>query len=224
MEDLAEIILSIHIGTAIVTVFAGTVSVIARKSQFVHRTYGKMFLYSMIITALTAFMIMYFPGHENIMMLLIGLFNLYLAVSGYRSLGYKTVFKKSDFKAIDKLITMSMIFIGLVMAYQGSKMLSEGDNWGLVLVIYSFIGFINVFEDFRLYKTIQNRPFAWIKFHAAKMIGSYIGAMTAVFVTQLSDNSLGLVAWFIPCALGLGYIAYWTQKIKKEPQSIFEWN
>lgn len=220
--DLADLILNVHIGVAIIAVATGTVAVISRKSQYSHKTFGKMYVISIIATAATAFALMSIPGYWNSIMFLVGLFNVYFAVSGYRSLALKTVFTMERVSWWDKSISITMFFIAMAMFYHGIFSITEGDMWGYVLIIYSAFGVLNVYRDFKLYNTREFGTFTWMQFHATKMIGSYIGAVTAVCVTQLHEH-MGLITWFLPSVLGLMYMAYWIKKIKTSPESVFDW-
>lgn len=222
MEDYAEIVLNTHIGVAILAVVTGTVSVVARKSQYTHRTFGKMYVLSIIGTALTAFILMAFPDYGNSIMVHIGLFNLYFAISGYRSLKLKTVFTMDRVSWIDKGISIAMFFVGCSMFYYGMYNAMQGDVWGYILVVYSVFSFINIYKDFRLFNTRQFGAFSWMEFHATKMIGSYVGAVTATLVTQTYDQ-LGMITWFAPSALGIAYMMYWIKKIRTSPESVFDW-
>lgn len=222
MEDFPETLLNIHIIIAIISVLAGSVAVLSKKSKQTHMTFGKVYVLAIILTALTAFGLMIFPDYRNSIMFLIGLFNLYFAISGYRSLKLKTVFTMDRVSLWDKAISTTMFFVAIAMFYHGIYSAMEGDNWGYVLIIYSVFGFMNVYNDFKLYNTKQFGAFTWMEFHASKMIGSYVGAVTAVFVTQLHEY-LGLITWFIPCVFGIMYMTYWIKKVRTNPESVFDW-
>lgn len=222
MEDIVELLVLTHIGVAIVTVITGTISVISKKSKYMHKTFGKMYLLSMILTAGSAYIVMSFPGHADSIMALIGLFNLYFAISGYRSLQFKTVFSPDKVKLLDKILSGTMFLTASMMLVHGVYSIINSDTWGYVLIIFSLFGYVTSVLDFKFYRAVQMGGYTWMEFHAAKMIGSFIGSITAVFVTQLSEY-LGIIAWFIPTVFGLMYMAYWIKKIRTKPEIIFDW-
>lgn len=219
--ETTEAILLAHIFFAIATVTSGTVVIIVKKAYAFHKTLGKFYFYTIIATVFSAFILMCFPDYTNPMMVFIGFFMLYLALSGYRSLKFKIIFTADKVKKTDKLISLMMALISAGMLLYGIYMINSGDLWGVPLIVYSMIGGINVLADFKLFKVPSNE-FMWLKHHSSKMIGSYIGSVTAVLVTQF-DNILGIYSWFITMVFGLLYMAFWVKKIKDDPSSVFNW-
>ncbi len=222
MEKYTDLLLVVHIAFAFVTVIAGTVAVIARKSKSVHKSFGKSYYFLVFGTVLTAYVIMPFPGHENIMMLLIGLFNLYLVATGYRSLKFKIIFSKDKVKLFDKVLSAVMLTVAVAMIGVGIQFILGFDSWGYPLIAFGFFGLFCVYQDFKFYQFLSESNFKWMEFHATKMIGSYIGTLTGLLVTQF-ELQLGITAWFLPSIVGLLYIAYWVKKIRTSPGSVFDW-
>ncbi len=218
---LSEIVLVTHVAIATITVISGTFSIVFKKAGAYHRYAGKVYFYGIIFTALSAFVLMTFPVHTNPIMIFIGIFMLYLALTGYRSLKLKSVFTPNDISNVDKAISTIMGITAIGMVLFGLYTFRIGDIWGLPLITYGILGGINVFDDFKMFKSVGTVGHAWLKFHASKMIGSYIGALTAVIVTQY-HHILGVYSWFVTMVLGLIYMFYWIRKIKLNPASIYD--
>ncbi|MEO9869993.1 hypothetical protein [Ekhidna sp.] len=218
---MTEAILLAHIFFSISAVASGTAVIILRKAYSLHKILGKFYFYAILLTVFSAFVLMCFPDYTNPMMIFIGFFMLYLALSGYRSLKFKTIFSPDKVKRFDKLISLIMGIISVGMLLYGIYMINSSDLWGIPLIVYGIVGVINVWADFKFFKVPSNE-FMWLKYHSSKMIGSYIGSVTAVLVTQF-DNALGIYSWFITMVFGLLYMAFWVKKIKDEPSSVFNW-
>ncbi len=220
--EMVEIVLKTHIFFAVTTFIVGGFVILLKKASEIHKGIGKAYFIGMLVTVLSAFALISFEEYWNPMMLFIGLFMLYLVVAGYRSLKLKVIFSPDKVKKIDKIISGLMGVCSIGMIFYGGLMLQQGDKWGIPLMIYGLIGGINVFQDFRMFRSISPDGFVWMKFHASKMVGSYIGTSTAIIVTRY-NNELGIYAWFLTIILGLIYMAYWVRKIKNDPTSVFNW-
>lgn len=216
---LPEFILLVHISIACSTVLAGTLSMVARKASFFHKGAGKLYFYGMIMTVLSAFVLMLFPEYENPVMMFIGIFMLYLVISGFRTLRFKGVTNRVPL--FDKILSSTMGAVAILMLSFGATLIWTGDMWGIPLALYSIISIISVWEDFLMMKSVSSSGFDWIKFHALKMIGSYSGAITAILVTQFYDY-IGVSTWLIAMIPSLAYMSYWVRKIRTNPASIFE--
>lgn len=221
MGELSEIVFSIHISLAIIVVITGTAAVISRKSQQAHIAFGKMYVVSNLVIAVSAFILMLFPEYRDSIMFLFGIYNVSFTISGYRSLKLKLVFSMDRVSFWDKFISTILFFISTAMFYHGIFSILDNDVWGYVLFIYSILGFMSVYNDVKLYNTKQFGAFTWMEFHASKMIMSYTGAFTMVFVTQFEEY-LGILTWFIPCTFGIIYMFYWIKKIRTSPESVFD--
>ena len=220
METIADGLVLFHICTAIVTTLMGLGTVFSKKAMYDHKTLGKVYYYGMLVTIVSAFIIICFPEHMNIHMLLVGFFSLYFTLMGFRAISFKNLEITKSVKRADRLMVVGLGVISIFMSIYGVWTWVSGDNWGIILLVYSLFGYVNVWYDHKYLSSDFSRPYEWVKIHSTKMIASFIGAVTAVMVTQLSDL-LGLWAWFIPSVLGIGYMWHWVIKIDRDPVSIF---
>jgi len=65
---------------------AGAFSLLLKKGSSGHKKTGKLFYYSILISALAAYIIAVLSNHENPFLFSIGLFSTYFLISGRRSL------------------------------------------------------------------------------------------------------------------------------------------
>lgn len=221
MSNYFDIILIIHLTFAFTSIVAGAGAMIARKAKSTHKLYGETYTFLVIATALSAFVMMMIPDHENTTLLLLGLFSMYITISGNRSLKFKVIFSRDKISKWDWFLTLCLIPLGIYMLYYSLFLLQIGDNWGIALLMFGVLAMVLVVLDVRLFRSVNKPNFLWMEYHAAKMIGSYIGATTALTVSALEEQ-LGLTAWFGPVFLGLCCIVFWNLKIRKDPVSVFD--
>ena len=90
MELLAEyLILYIHAPLGGVALLSGGISLISKKGSHLHKKLGKVFFYSILLSAFSALVVSVLPNHESPFLFSIGLFSTCFLVSGIRSLKYK---------------------------------------------------------------------------------------------------------------------------------------
>ena len=96
METTIKIAIYIHAFFGGIGLLAGFGSVIFKKGSRNHKQSGKLFSIGMIISSLISLPICWLPKHENIFLFLIGIFTIYLVLSGNRVLGFRRK-SKADF-------------------------------------------------------------------------------------------------------------------------------
>lgn len=195
-----------------IALLSGLISLIAKKGKKVHKKMGRLFYYTMLLSALTALIIASLPKHESPFLFIIGFFSSYFIITGYRALQFKD--KNINLKT-DKLISWIMTFTALLMIFY-NPLVHQKIN--IVLIVLGILGLIFSTRDLILYKNIDKLNNAWLKLHLGKMIGGYISATTAfVVVNNFFPSFYG---WFVPGTIGGFYIIYWIKKLnKKQPQT-----
>lgn len=195
-----------------IALLSGLISLIAKKGKKVHKKMGRLFYYTMLLSALTALIIASLPQHESPFLFIIGIFSSYFIITGYRALRFKD--KNINLKT-DKLISWIMTFTALLMIFY-NPLVHQKIN--IVLTVLGILGLIFSTRDLILYKNIDKLNNAWLKLHLGKMIGGYISATTAfVVVNNFFPSFYG---WFVPGTIGGFYIIYWIKKLnKKQPQT-----
>ncbi|CAL2086652.1 hypothetical protein [Tenacibaculum sp. 190524A02b] len=211
MEQVIQFSIYIHAFLGGIGLISGIANVILKKGNTPHKILGKIFFYAMIFSSLISLIIARMPNHENLFLFLIGLFTIYMILSGNRALTLKSKTKlKAD--AIDKSISGVMFFISIIMTLIGViGSIQKVDN----SILYLFFGGFGIFmtlKDFQTFKTFTKNKNAWIKSHIGRMMGALIAAVTAFIVAGLQIKTV--IAWIIPTLIGTLYIVYWNKKFK----------
>ncbi|MFT4663744.1 MAG: putative membrane protein [Gammaproteobacteria bacterium] len=211
LEKLVEIFIFTHASFGGIALLTGAIALIARKGNKVHRKSGKIFFYSMLTSALLAFVISVLPNHESPFLFSIGVFSTYFLISGYRSLAFRQ--KEIELKW-DKVIAYIISITGLVMILYPLIIYAK---LNIVLAIFGTVGLVFGIRDLILFKNVERVKKNWLKLHLGKMTGGYISAVSAFFV--VNQILAGFWNWFVPGIIGGGYITYWMFKIAKKARS-----
>lgn len=207
-EQLIQIFIYFHALFGGIALFSGSISLVSKKGKSIHKKSGKLFYYTMLLSALTALIISALPKHESPFLFSIGLFSSYFTITGYRALQFKN--KNINLK-MDKIISGIMIITGILMILY-NPLINQKIN--IVLTVLGLVGLLFSTRDFLLFQNKTNLQKVWLKLHLGKMIGGYISATTAfIVVNQFIPNIYG---WFIPGTIGGFYIVYWIIKLNKK--------
>jgi uncharacterized membrane protein len=181
----------------------GLLPLLLKKGSNGHKKWGKWFIYSMLVTALTAITVALIPSHYSPFLLAIGIFSLYLTLSGYRSLQLR--YNSPTYA--DWGISIGMLLTGVFMV---ALPIVISQKLNLVLTIFGLIGGAFAVNDLLRYRKPSPPAKKAITAHLGKMTGAYIAAVTAFLV--VNQALPGMVAWLGPTVLGTVYIVYWTNK------------
>lgn len=160
-----------------------------------------------MLSGISALIISVLPNHENPFLFAVGIFSLYFVITGKRALNFK---KKNPALMVDKLISILMIFTGVLMIFL-PYIYSRTIN--LILVVFAIVGIFFSVKDLFLYRKPDRLRKAWLKLHLGKMMGGYISATTAFVV--VNNFIPGISAWFVPGIIGGFIIFYWMKKVSK---------
>lgn len=207
IEKTTQILIYIHAILGAIALIAGGIALSIKKGNTIHKKAGKVFFYTMLLSALIALFIAVMPRHESPFLFSIGLFSSYFIISGYRSLRFKQ--PSVDLK-FDKLLAYFIILTGSVMIVY--PIIFEG-NPNIVLLVFGIVGLIFGIRDILHFRDKAQLRKKWLPSHLGKMTGGYIAAVTAFFV--VNQFLPGVWNWFVPGVIGSAYIAYWTRKVTK---------
>jgi uncharacterized membrane protein len=209
IEKIAELLIYyVHAPLGGIALLVGGISLIAKKGNRIHKKSGKIFFYTMLISAIAAFIISILPNHESPFLFSIGLFSTYFLISGLRGLN----FKQKEFELrVDKIIAYLIILTGLSMIIYPIILFSK---LNIILTVFGLVGIVFGLRDLKLYKDIKRLRKSWLKLHLGKMTGGYIAAVSAFFV--VNQILPGIWNWFVPGIIGSGYITYWMMKLNKK--------
>ena len=208
MESVIKTFIYIHAFFGGIALLAGLTSVLFTKGSENHKKSGKLFSYAMVISCLISSPISLLPNHENNFLFLIGIFTIYLVISGNRILLFK---KKKEANFIDKLISSIMFMAAVLMLFFGIYFLINGNTGGVLFLFFGLIAIVFSIRDFKFFNQINKNKI--LPFHIGKMSGAYIASITAFLVAGVQLT--GLIYWIMPSVFGTFFILYWTKKIKR---------
>lgn len=208
MEQIIKIFIYIHAFFGGIALLSGLASILFTKGSPNHKKSGKVFSYGMVISSLISLPICGLPNHENSFLFLIGIFTIYLVISGNRVLLFR---KKKEANFTDKLISSTMFIASLFMLFFGTYFLIKSNSGGILYLFFGLSAFLISIRDFKFYKNIDKTKI--LPFHIGKMSGAYIASITAFLVAGLRFE--GLIYWILPSIVGTFFIMFWVKKITK---------
>jgi hypothetical protein len=208
MEKVITIFIYIHVFFGGIGLITGILSVMVKKGSTLHKRMGIFFAFSMIMSTLITLPISWMPNHENLFLFLIGLFTIYLALSGHRALSFKTKIK-ADW--LDKTISGFMFLFSVIMLIKGTYGVLYNITFSVLYLFFGGFGLFFASKDFMFYTNINRSKNTWLTLHIGKMMGALIASITAFIVAGLGIVSL--MSWTLPTIIGFFYIIYWNRKV-----------
>jgi uncharacterized membrane protein len=216
MEHTLKILIYIHAFFGGIGLITGIGSIIVKKGQKLHRRMGKLFSIGMLTSSLISVPICFMPKHENLFLFLIGIFTIYLVISGNRALTFKLKSKtKADF--IDQFISGTMLLSSIVMILIGIYCVINNITNGILFAFFGGFGFYMTVKDFMFFKDFTKTKNVWLTKHIGKMVGALIASITAFIVAGLGLGNL--IAWITPSIIGTIFIIYWNRKVGSKTKS-----
>lgn len=211
--DLFSTLRIIHIVAGSIAFIVAPIALIARKGSNTHRTWGKVFFWSMTAVAFTA--IIMAPMHNNLFLLLVAVFSFYLAFSGYRALFRKNAFKTHKtsfidwfFAILNSLFSLSLIILGII---------TLPKSFGIIAIVFGLLGTSLGVRDIVSFirPTIDKQK--WFFLHMTGMIASYIAALSAFSAVNLNFDWLPVaIQWLWPTIIGTPLITLWVRSYKQK--------
>lgn len=204
METLIQIALIIHVIAGMTALLCGLRTLIFRKGSAKHKLNGNIFFYAMLFVAATALFISIYKS--NHFLFFIGLFSLFMTLSGKRAIQNKS--------SVPSIADILILILGIS---TGIWMLSETI---IVLRVFGALSLVLAFGDLKIYYQVrknQSLPSnTWLVRHIRHMMGAYISTATAFLVVNIQMQP-AWVMWLVPTFIGTPVIVYWIRKIT--PQS-----
>lgn len=213
LEQLIDYAIYAHAFFGGLGLISGIGSMIVKKGSPLHKKMGKVFSISMVVNSIISLPVACMPNHENAFLFLIGVFTIYLVLSGNRSLTFKPR-KKKKAELADFLISGGMFLSAFVMIAIGSYRYFVGTN-GILFLFFGIGGLLLTLGDYLFFKKYpgEETEMKWLRNHISRMMGALIASITAFLIVGLSTNSL--FAWMLPSVVGTFFIIYWQRKMKK---------
>lgn len=208
MEALVHYLIIVHATLGGISLLGGTLAMVFKKGGKRHKQSGRIFFFSLCGSSLLAIIISLLPGHYSPFLLAIGIFTLYLLLSGYRALQFKS--KMSSYMP-DRWIAIIMLITALAMIIV--PVVVKG-KINLVLSVFGGIGLISAIRDLVQLRKPELMKKRWMRQHLGNMSGAYIAAFTAFLV--VNDFLPDLIAWLGPTVIGSIFIVFWNLKLRKQ--------
>lgn len=205
MEFIIKIAIYIHAFFGTIALVSGLGSMLFQKGSKNHKKSGKLFSISMLISSGLSLPIAWMPNHENMFLFLIGIFTIYLVLSGNRILLFKN---KSQANFTDKFIVGCLFFSAILMLIFGVFHLLQNQNGGILFLFFGTIALVMSIRDFKFFRNIDKKKI--LPFHIGKITGAYSASVTAFLVAGIRLE--GMLYWITPTIIGGFVIIYWTRK------------
>lgn len=187
-----------------------------RKGSSAHRLLGRLYFFPMSFAAATAAILAAARG--NTTFIFIGVFSLYLGYSGFRSLVFKSGYVSS---LLDKLtFSLGTVFF-LVMLMYGVSQITVRLGVAIPLLAFGVVGLILALSDLQRLNLKRSED-SWFFGHMTGMVSSYIAAVSAFSVVNLSFLPLPVrILW--PAVIGIPLLVIlrrtWKRRIATAPLS-----
>ena len=200
MNELAAAARLLHIVAGALSLLAGAVALRARKGGRPHRRAGQLFFAAMIAIAGTAVLLaLVRPNH---FLLFLGLFSLYLALTGRVALLRKGLPPRTPAPALHLLppALFGLIALGFAaLAFTGGA---------LVFQIFVALALVLVVSQLRALRRGGEYRVHWLLDHMTGFSTAYIASLTAFLVVNAPrllppEPLLGLLVWLGPTLVGV---------------------
>jgi uncharacterized membrane protein len=208
MELLIKTAIYVHAFFGGIGLLAGFASIIFQKGSLKHKKAGKVFSVCMIVSSGISLPICWLPKHENPFLFLIGIFTIYLVLSGNRILLFKT---KKQANYTDKLISGTLLIGAVVQLILGIYFMLNQQYGGVLYLFFGTLALSLALRDFKFFKSLEKSKI--MNLHIGKMSGAFAASITAFLVAGIRLE--GLIYWISPSILIGIFIAYWIRKTKK---------
>jgi len=195
----------LHIFAGFIGFFMAPVALAVRKGGPAHRLWGRVFFWAMAVAGLTSLI---GAAHiKSLFLLLTGIFSLYMAGFGYRSLYQKHLSRGGEPAPIDWLLAG----LGLVV-FAGTT--AYGFRVGNIpATVFGGIGVMTTARQLRGFRRAGTWPREqWLRNHISGFLASYIAAVSAFSATSLKFIPFPYnFLW--PTLLGVPLIIWWQRRV-----------
>lgn len=217
--------LILHVISGFLALACGAVAISTKKGKGVHITAGRIYFWSMILVAVTAF----YLSVVNVIpfLFLIAVLSFYLTWSGYKAIHWKNNPLPDVIFWFDTIVIHLVAFFGILMVILATLTWLDIhfndiiSSLRIVLLVFGIGTTIFAGEDLILfYRKSSSSKFLWMYTHIGRMLGAYIATFTAFLVVNAHFFPSPLIAWLGPTVIGTPLIFYWIRKYqqKMEPK------
>lgn len=172
----------LHITAGFIGFFVAPAALYVRKGGTAHRRWGRVFFWAMVVAGTTAILSASIKGLT--FLLLTGIFSLYLAWFGYRSVYHKRLSRGEVRPALADWLGVGIgtaVFAGTLV--YGLLQIKANP----VPVVFGAIGLMTTLRQARAFR--QRGPWPagqWLLNHMSGFVGSYVAAVSAFSATSLT--------------------------------------
>jgi uncharacterized membrane protein len=227
----------IHVTAALISLGVAPVAMAVSKGGTAHRRWGLVYFWGMVTVNSAALLLL--TWRFNVFLFGITILTLYQVVTGYRALQRKRPQQLAAPHWFDwsflllTLVTGAGLLIWGVATLFGltNAWIPGGDGlWvvmGLLPLIFGGAILNNVLADLRLMRQPPADRNWWWYYHMERMVGSYIGLLTALMVQQVGPrlpDSYAWIVWVAPTLIGtpllIRWIAYYRNRFEESRRPV----
>lgn len=215
--DTHKIILIFQVICGAIALLTGLIATIAGKGRRFHITSGKVFYWAMFAVGLSSFILASIKF--NPFVLSIGIFSLYMVISGRKTLFYYRLIESHKPTIVDKL----PVYIGLLTAifmivYPGYMLVFYHSEGIFIFIIFGSILSLMVYNNLKiLYKNSVFIPYnkKWIFKHIGIMLDTNT-ASTRAFMVNVVKFDQPWVLRLSPTSVDVLAITYFDKQWRKK--------
>jgi uncharacterized membrane protein len=191
--------LIIHITSGSIGLLSGTAAMAAKKSGKIHRLAGKIFFFAMVGVFVSSIYMSIVK--DNLFLLLVGFFSIYLAATGYRILSLKKLHLKTIKPAlVDWTIGIVGLLSGAAMLCFAVVLLFRQNQFSIVIGVFGLLACWLGYRDIRKFSHFPAAKTHWIESHGLRMGGAYAATVTAFVVVNIQVQ-LQWILWILPAVV-----------------------
>jgi uncharacterized membrane protein len=218
----------VHVVGALFSLVLAPLAIITAKGGAAHRQWGRAYFWGMFLTNTTALVLL--GWRFNIFLLGVTIISLYSAFSGYRVLYRKRPTQSAGPTRLDWTAALVVLVAGVTLVAWGGltalgitplRIPSDGGAFTVFVILPIVFGALianDALTDLRLFRQPSTDRHWWWYYHMERMLGSYVGLLTALMVQQVGPElppSLQWLAWVAPSIIGTPTIAYWINVYRR---------
>lgn len=219
----------IHVTAALISLVVAPVAMAVSKGGRAHRRWGLVYLWGMVTVNGAGLLLL--TWRFNIFLFGITILTLYSVVTGYRALQRK----RPQQLATPHWFDWSFLLLGLgtgagLLLWGVATLLGLTNAWipsgdgvwlimGLLPLIFGGAISNDVLTDLRLIHNLPTDRNWWWYYHMERIVGSYIGLLTALMVQQVGPrlpDSYAWIVWLAPTLIGAPLLARWIASYRKQ--------
>ncbi|MBC3785063.1 DUF2306 domain-containing protein [Spirosoma utsteinense] len=208
MNTVVTSLLITHVAAGCLALLVGLIPMFSQKGNSLHKRAGMVFVYCMIIVAITALLLCVLQPFKMMRVFLTGIavFSFYLTMTGWRATRQKT----SGPTVADRVLAYATLVVSAAMIGFGIYLLVL-NGVSFFPVLFTFFGVLTgvfAWKDATLYgKPVEKLH--WFFQHITRMGGAYIATFTAALVTNMgrmvpadAPEWILTLGWIAPSVVG----------------------